>query len=262
MPKKTLFSSEKRLSAPFLAASFLAVPIAETSRPKNALAGQKLASGIFCDFATETRPATLPQVTETHQENATYNYNFASGFAVYLFNQVATAQRNASPRVTVKPIRSSFDYDANYRGGAYTVFGFEVTENNGEIIIQPITKTTIEGDLQNSSNQVLRDLVLKDEYDHINDFSSYINGRLNNDLPLLTGNATIMGSVDRALIIQQNLVSRADAVARASGAFWDTPRNGQADQYHTIYRQTATKPPQPTAAQIQSYRDRVYGRTP
>lgn len=56
--------------------------IAQTSHPKNRLAGQKTASGIFCDFAAEARPETLPQTLGTHLECVTYIFKNASGCAV------------------------------------------------------------------------------------------------------------------------------------------------------------------------------------
>jgi hypothetical protein len=125
VPKKTLFQSEKRLSASSLAACLLPAMIAETSRLKNALAGQKLASGIFCDFTTEARPETLPQVTDTHQESATYNYKTASGFVVYLFNQQSRAAAEEKAKVGDTRLKSAKIGVSNILTGPPESFNFD-----------------------------------------------------------------------------------------------------------------------------------------
>jgi hypothetical protein len=52
------------------------------SRPANHRADRKTAPGIFFVPAPKTRPETVTQVTNTHQESATYVFVFVSGCAV------------------------------------------------------------------------------------------------------------------------------------------------------------------------------------
>ena len=52
------------------------------ARPANRLAGQKTAPGIFFAAPPKTHPETVTQVTNPHQESATYVFVFVSGCAV------------------------------------------------------------------------------------------------------------------------------------------------------------------------------------
>jgi hypothetical protein len=78
-------------------------PRHRVSRLANRLAGRKTAPGIFWLHRPETRPESPLQLTETHQESATYVFVFVSGCAV------APNSAGASQQVAIIINGSTFD---------------------------------------------------------------------------------------------------------------------------------------------------------
>ncbi|MGI0134100.1 MAG: polymorphic toxin type 37 domain-containing protein, partial [Candidatus Micrarchaeaceae archaeon] len=75
-------------------------PRRQTARPGKPIARSKTAPGIFWLHRPETRPESLLQLTETHQESSTYVFVFVPGCAVAPNNAGAVA---AAGMVTTIP---------------------------------------------------------------------------------------------------------------------------------------------------------------
>jgi RHS repeat-associated protein len=174
----------------------------------------------------------------------------------YLYNAVGNPSNgppSAKKPIVMRQMNVTTISDPNCKG-AYTEFGFSVTETNAEIIIEPLANITVEAGLSAQLNT----LVMADELEHVADFQCYLDGKFGNELYAITQNSQIINSVNRAQIIQANLVGRANAVAIVSGKFWDTPHSGS-PKYHEIYRQTATTAPQPNQSVVDAYRLNAFG---
>ena len=118
----------------------------QTSRPEKRVAGRKTAPGIFLRTTPETRPANLPQVTETHQENSVFVCTIALGCAVDPNSELGQSNANTGNNSNNRPELAAIANDKTVKAaidaawnasnpntpGQRKEHGFWILRNNGD----------------------------------------------------------------------------------------------------------------------------------